>query len=809
MALRVADIRRLAREAGLVEVQFCERNRVIAFRKPPGGVLLDVPKGDPHGSEESIRAQRGEGARINVWYTTGTVGTYLEHPKAGKSQLFRRNVNLSLLEKIFKYPRVHTRRGYKLARNRPDGHLTNDDASICAVSSESAESSSTIPGEDSRDINEENAARASLAALTRELEQLDLERAVLARQIEASRAIIDRCEGERSSTSASLDMEKAGVDLVGKRVVLSGCFGALGREEYEKVLRRHGMLIRRQISSKTDFLVLGGVYSPEHGPQQGPYPTLFDPAKGTKAKKAGELGVRIVCRAEMNTLVNGRQRSGLGAARCNVCQAPATQRCSGCFAVYYCCAEHQKVDRPAHRDFCREAAADSDDECDLSVCMGEDDSIDDAVVVVEIGPNDRDAEDSHRFPYGARYKNHVFPTRAAALGFIREAFGDARLPSAGPPLVPLTNMPILHEILLFESAELYVDPVLHITDKKASDMRDSMTSESRVEWAVRGVGSEDLNSSLIFGLPLDCSFSRFHDVKGTAFFMGRAHTGAWATGSVIRGVQLFLYDVILKWEEVHEAYGTPYEMDSKRYAALSELCVAHMGSVLAEWGDLYMERRWTPGCRLKDQNERTRRATTQGVYDYDPSTTDGGVVDSVDHRRGAAASTWDASDVAGGGAGGGTSGGEVGGDSLDRGAQELAEFIKANPFPPKKVMEEHMTRCFQLPAEALKRLDFEIMREMYETMHLVTRCGLALKKVSNRFYDASQKREARLARFRRIGMRLNYVGGAGWMQDHLYGVHDYIRDVSKGSLSGAAFDVVQDYVTLANYAWDGIGTWEA
>lgn len=45
-------------------------------------------------------------------YTTGTVGTCLNHPSKGKTQLFRRNVSLDLLVEIFRNPRIHTNTGY-------------------------------------------------------------------------------------------------------------------------------------------------------------------------------------------------------------------------------------------------------------------------------------------------------------------------------------------------------------------------------------------------------------------------------------------------------------------------------------------------------------------------------------------------------------------------------------------------------------------------------------------------------------------------------------------------------------------------
>ena len=50
--------------------------------------------------------------RINVYYTTGTVGTCIEHPELGKTQMFRRNVDYTLLGEIFRNPRVHTGTGY-------------------------------------------------------------------------------------------------------------------------------------------------------------------------------------------------------------------------------------------------------------------------------------------------------------------------------------------------------------------------------------------------------------------------------------------------------------------------------------------------------------------------------------------------------------------------------------------------------------------------------------------------------------------------------------------------------------------------
>ena len=47
--------------------------------------------------------------RINVYYSTETIGTCTNHPRKGKTQLFRRNVNIEALEQNFKDTWVHTR----------------------------------------------------------------------------------------------------------------------------------------------------------------------------------------------------------------------------------------------------------------------------------------------------------------------------------------------------------------------------------------------------------------------------------------------------------------------------------------------------------------------------------------------------------------------------------------------------------------------------------------------------------------------------------------------------------------------------
>lgn len=61
-----------------------------------------------------------EKTRLNVYYSTMTVATALDHPKHGKSQLYRRNITPDELEKIMEWPRVHSGRGYFTNKERAE-----------------------------------------------------------------------------------------------------------------------------------------------------------------------------------------------------------------------------------------------------------------------------------------------------------------------------------------------------------------------------------------------------------------------------------------------------------------------------------------------------------------------------------------------------------------------------------------------------------------------------------------------------------------------------------------------------------------
>ena len=64
---------------------------------------------------------------LTFWLTTGTVGAYLEHPKQGKTQLFRRKVTFDEAKEIIKNPRQHTGSGYHTRKELKRKHSTSEE----------------------------------------------------------------------------------------------------------------------------------------------------------------------------------------------------------------------------------------------------------------------------------------------------------------------------------------------------------------------------------------------------------------------------------------------------------------------------------------------------------------------------------------------------------------------------------------------------------------------------------------------------------------------------------------------------------
>lgn len=67
-------------------------------------------------SEAPMASYKKDGVRLNFWISTGTVGSYLDHPTQGKTQLFRRDIDMCGVAAIFDNPRHHTGVGYHNTR---------------------------------------------------------------------------------------------------------------------------------------------------------------------------------------------------------------------------------------------------------------------------------------------------------------------------------------------------------------------------------------------------------------------------------------------------------------------------------------------------------------------------------------------------------------------------------------------------------------------------------------------------------------------------------------------------------------------
>ena len=84
---------------------------VMAIAQAHGWAFAKVDRST--GMISFTKEYNGSQARINIYRTTMTVTTQLNHPKQGKNQLHRKHVSTELLKKIFKNPRIHTKKGYR------------------------------------------------------------------------------------------------------------------------------------------------------------------------------------------------------------------------------------------------------------------------------------------------------------------------------------------------------------------------------------------------------------------------------------------------------------------------------------------------------------------------------------------------------------------------------------------------------------------------------------------------------------------------------------------------------------------------
>lgn len=71
-----------------------------------------------HLEEEKIILCRRNGVRVNIWYDRMTVGTAMDHPRQGSTQMIRKRVSMDMLEELLNNPRLHTTSGYMLKKGR-------------------------------------------------------------------------------------------------------------------------------------------------------------------------------------------------------------------------------------------------------------------------------------------------------------------------------------------------------------------------------------------------------------------------------------------------------------------------------------------------------------------------------------------------------------------------------------------------------------------------------------------------------------------------------------------------------------------
>ncbi len=188
------DILRTARDCavdyGWKEIYFNAESAVVSF---------------------ALNSQR---IRMNVYFTTRTVATCLDHPFHGKTQLFRRAVSDEELEALFRNPRSHTGKGfYKVP---------------------------LIPA-----LEEEDALREEIAQVARK--KLELE-AMLKRREDANRAKREREERERIEREKRERIEREEREKREKRE-RNALEARLG-EEQAKLSKRATRSIRGQVTHR-------------------------------------------------------------------------------------------------------------------------------------------------------------------------------------------------------------------------------------------------------------------------------------------------------------------------------------------------------------------------------------------------------------------------------------------------------------------------------------------------------------------------------------------------------------------------------
>ena len=194
-SLDIEAVRREAGSAGLFEIYFNEASRVVSFAPDPE---------DPQAL-----------TRINVYYTTGTVATCMDHPRQGKTQLFRRDVDIVLLRELLRDPRLHTNTGYHrrvrprrdpcvaCLNKQPHVTLACGHTVLCSGCADQLPRNSRnlvscpICRTESTCARDESAPESEEAAALAQVSRLRTEAAEIARQMQIAEGVLTDCRKRR------------------------------------------------------------------------------------------------------------------------------------------------------------------------------------------------------------------------------------------------------------------------------------------------------------------------------------------------------------------------------------------------------------------------------------------------------------------------------------------------------------------------------------------------------------------------------------------------------------------------------------
>jgi hypothetical protein len=157
---RIATYDRLASRHKWTKVKISTDNRVLRQRykrRVQGNVNGNktTDGGNETATATATTTDDDEFVVLDCWPTTGTIGSFLKHPRLGKTQLFRKYCTDDELDEIFHNPRAHTDKGYQQRqhqphqqRNQPQQHEEDID--------DRKRGRSVIVSDDSNDIDIDN-----------------------------------------------------------------------------------------------------------------------------------------------------------------------------------------------------------------------------------------------------------------------------------------------------------------------------------------------------------------------------------------------------------------------------------------------------------------------------------------------------------------------------------------------------------------------------------------------------------------------------------------------------------------------------